>query len=164
MSDVVEIRPFAAADAAVVWDILRPIFRAGDTYAVDPDISEPDALAYWTANHCFVAEAGGEVLGTYYLKTNQPGGGAHVCNCGFATSPSARGRGIARAMLTHSLDRAVALGYRAMQFNFVLASNTRAVDTWQRAGFDVVGRLPKAFLHPEQGYVDALVMFRDLTG
>ncbi len=164
MGDTIEIRSYAAADAAAVWDILCPIFRAGDTYAVDPEISESDALAYWTANHCFVAEAGGEILGTYYLKTNQPGGGAHVCNCGFATSPAARGRGIARAMLAHSLEQAVALGYRAMQFNFVLASNTRAVDTWQRAGFDVVGRLPNAFRHPETGYVDALVMFKDLTG
>lgn len=141
---------------------MKPIFRAGETYAVDAAISRAKALAYWKSGQTFVAEVDGRILGTYYLKPNQPGGGAHVCNCGFATSPEAQGKGIARAMLAHALATAKELGFEAMQFNFVLASNTRAIDLWRRAGFDTLGRIPAAFRHPRLGYVDALVMHRFL--
>ncbi|MEL7026030.1 MAG: GNAT family N-acetyltransferase [Pseudomonadota bacterium] len=145
--------------------MLEPVFRAGDTYLVDPDISQEDALAYWLgASHgAYVAEAGGAALGTYYLKRNQGGGGSHVCNCGYVTAPEARGRGVARAMLEHSLVTAKAAGFRAMQYNCVVATNIRAVETWERAGFETVGRLPGAFHHPTDGYVDALVMWKDLV-
>ncbi|MCG6901425.1 MAG: GNAT family N-acetyltransferase [Rhodobacter sp.] len=156
------IRAAHAADGSAIWDVLRPVFRAGDTYAIDPGISRDDALAYWTQSRAYVAEADGEVLGTYYLKTNQPGGGSHVCNCGFATSPAARGRGVASAMLAHALAEARAAGYRAMQFNFVLETNTGAIRLWQRAGFRQVGVLPGVFLHPEKGYVNALVLHKSL--
>ncbi|WP_198319934.1 GNAT family N-acetyltransferase [Antarctobacter heliothermus] len=144
--------------------MLEPVFRGGDTYAIDADISRDDALAYWFGpeRRVFVAEDDGALLGTYYIVRNQKGGGSHVCNCGYVTSDAARGRGVARAMLAHSLDIAPQLGFRAMQYNFVVATNTRAIETWQRAGFDVVGRLPGAFRHPEQGFVDALVMYRAL--
>ena len=160
-----KIRPATPADHDAIWRILEPIFRAGDTYTVDPDISRDDALVYWTgASHgAFVAEADGAVLGTYYLRRNQAGGGAHVCNCGYATAPEAQGKGVARAMLAHSLDEARRQGFRAMQFNFVVATNTRAIATWERAGFAVVGRLPGAFRHPIEGFTDALVMYKDLT-
>lgn len=160
----VSIRPATPGDHASIWAILKPIFRAGDTFTIDPDISREDALGYWTgASHgSFVADGGGLVLGTYYLKRNQAGGGSHVCNCGYATHPYAMGRGIARAMLEHSLSEAPRQGFRAMQFNFVVATNTRAVATWERAGFETVGRLPGAFDHPTEGYVDALVMWKDL--
>ncbi len=162
--NTVTLRPFAVGDDSALWAMLEPVFRAGDTYAIDPDIPREEALAYWCGpgRHVFVAEVAGEVLGSYYIVRNQAGGGSHVCNCGFVTSPAARGRGVARAMLAHSLKTAPQLGFRAMQFNFVVASNTRAIDIWQRAGFDVVGRLPGAFRHPEQGFVDALVMYRRL--
>ncbi|MBT53320.1 MAG: GNAT family N-acetyltransferase [Mameliella sp.] len=158
------IREAADADRAGVWAMLKPVFRGGDTYAIDADISRDDALAYWFGpeRRVFVAEDGGVLLGTYYIVRNQKGGGSHVCNCGYVTSDAARGRGVARAMLAHSLDIAPKLGFRAMQYNFVVATNTRAIETWQRAGFDVVGRLPGAFRHPEQGFVDALVMYRAL--
>jgi ribosomal protein S18 acetylase RimI-like enzyme len=109
-----------------------------------------------------VAEADGEIVGTYYLRPNQAGGGKHVCNCGYVTSASATGRGVARAMCEHSLEHARRRGYRSMQFNFVVSSNTRAVALWKWMGFEVVGRLPAAFEHPALGYVDALVMFRSL--
>lgn len=153
-----------AQDAAALLHVLLPVFRAGDTYTIDPDLSPDAALAYWTApeNTVFVAEVAGQMLGTYFIRPNQGGGGAHVCNCGYITLAEARGKGIARALLDHSLPQARTQGYRAMQFNFVVANNTRAVDIWTRAGFDVVGRLPGAFLHPKDGYVDALVMFRSL--
>lgn len=158
------IRLAARADAAVLADLILPVFRAGDTYAIDPAIPAAAAVDYWLSpdKTTFVAEAGGTILGTYYIRPNQGGGGAHVCNCGYITAPQARGRGVARAMLAHSLDQARAQGYRAMQYNFVVSTNTRAVDTWTRAGFEVVGRLPGAFHHPAEGYVDALVMYRSL--
>ncbi|MCC1481419.1 GNAT family N-acetyltransferase [Roseibaca sp. Y0-43] len=142
--------------------MLKPVFRAGDTYAVDPAISREAALAYWCGgtHKAYLAEAEGTTLGSYYICPNQQGGGAHVCNCGFVTAPAAQGRGVARAMLEDALERAKAEGYRAMQFNFVVETNTRAVTTWARAGFEIVGRLPGAFRHPKAGYVDALVMYR----
>lgn len=160
-----DIRPATPEDADALWAILKPVFRSGDTYTVDPDISRQDALAYWTgASHgTYLAVEHGRALGTYYLKRNQGGGGAHVCNCGYATAPDARGRGIARAMLAHSLEIARAAGFRAMQFNFVVATNTGAIRLWEHAGFEIVGRLPKAFDHPELGFTDALVMYKDLT-
>lgn len=158
------LRPAAPGDADTLWAMLRPVFRAGDTYAVDPQITRADALALWTGggHSAFIAEEGGAALGTYYICPNQRGGGAHVCNCGFVTAPAAQGRGVARAMLAHSLETGRAAGYLAMQFNFVVATNTRAIALWQANGFDVVGRLPGAFRHPTQGFVDALLMFRKL--
>lgn len=158
------IRAATDADHEAIWQILEPVFRAGETYCIDQDVSREAALAYWFApgNRVFVADDGG-VLGTYLLRRNQPGGGSHVCNCGYVTAPEATGRGIARAMLTHSLEVAPAAGFRAMQYNFVVSTNERAVALWQRYGFDIVGRLPGAFNHPKRGRVDALVMYRDLT-
>ena len=102
------------------------------------------------------------MLGTYFLRANQQGGGAHVANCGYVTASAAQGRGIARAMCLHSLDRAKDRGFRAMQFNFVVSTNERAVKLWAALGFETVGRLPRAFEHPERGFVDALVMYREL--
>ena len=164
MSPELSIRPATPADADAVWAILEPTIRAGETYALPRDLAREAAIAYWLGEdrETFVAEAGGEILGTYYLRANQPGGGAHVANCGFMTAPAAAGRGVARAMCAHALDRARARGFRAMQFNFVVSTNERAVRLWQGMGFEVVGRLPGAFDHPVHGEVDALVMFQRL--
>ena len=159
-----DCRPATAEDADAIWSMLKPVFRAGDTYAVARDISRTAALGYWMGgtHRAFVAEAWGRRVGTYFLCPNRDGGGAHVCNCGFVTDPAASGKGIARAMLDHALMTARAAGFRAMQFNFVIASNSRAVALWRANGFAEVGRLPDAFLHPDLGYVDALVMHRRL--
>lgn len=140
------------------------MIRAGETYALPRDLGREAALAYWrsTEHEVFVAEEAGLVVGTYFLAPNQRGGGAHVANCGYVTAAAATGRGVARAMCAHSLDRARARGFRAMQFNFVVASNERAVRLWQSFGFDVVGRAPEAFAHPTLGLVDALVLHRKL--
>ena len=158
------IRPARASDHAAIARIILPTIRAGETYALDRDLSEADALAYWTGadRKTFVAEADGAVLGTYYLRANQAGGGAHVANCGFMTDAAATGRGVARAMGAHALDRARAQGFAAMQFNFVVTTNIRAVRLWESLGFAIVGRLPGAFAHPSLGFVDALVMLRTL--
>jgi ribosomal protein S18 acetylase RimI-like enzyme len=128
-------------------------------------MNRADALAYWTAadRETFVAEDDGRIVGTYYLRPNQAGGGAHVANCGYVTAAEATGRGIARRMCEHSMQRAAARGFRAMQFNFVVGTNERAIGLWESLGFRTVGRLPEAFLHPREGYTDALVMFRPLA-
>ena len=159
-----DIRRATDDDHIGVWEIMEPVFRAGDTYTIDADISRDDALAYWfdVQKQTFVAEADGRIIGTYYIRANQAGGGAHVCNCGYMTHPAARGQGVARAMLEHSLDLAPRIGYRAMQYNFVVSTNTLAVQTWQRYGFDIVGTLPMAFHHPQMGDVDAYVMYKHL--
>ena len=158
------IRPATAADDTGVWAILEPIFRAGETYCQPRDITREAALAYWRGGHdVFVAEEDGALVGTCYLGPNQKGGGAHVCNCGFATAPAASGRGVARRMLERMLETAGARGFRAMQFNFVVETNTRAVALWRGHGFEIVGRLPGAFDHPGKGLVDALVMHRTLA-
>lgn len=143
--------------------MLEPVFRAGETYAVERDISEDAARALWmeAPNATFLVEDDGP-LGTYYIKTNHKGGAAHVCNCGYVTARGAEGRGVASAMCTHSLGQARARGYSAMQFNLVLVSNAGAVRLWQRHGFDIVGTLPAAFDHPALGMVDAHVMWKTL--
>jgi ribosomal protein S18 acetylase RimI-like enzyme len=160
----VDIRPAAAVDDDAIWRILEPTFRAGETYPIPRDISRPDAIAYWRSpgHAVFVAEDGGAIAGTYYLRANNRGGGAHVANCGYMTAQSAIGRGVARAMCAHSLAQARERGFTAMQFNFVVATNERAVRLWQSCGFEIAGRLPQAFRHPKLGLVDALVMMRGL--
>jgi ribosomal protein S18 acetylase RimI-like enzyme len=158
------IRPACLEDRPSIWSIIGPTIRAGETYTLDPSLSEAEAPAYWfgTDKETFVAEIDGAILGTYYMRPNQAGGGSHVCNCGYMTIASATGRGVARAMCEHSLAHAKSRGYRAMQFNFVVSTNERAVRLWQAMGFEIVGRLPLAFRHPRLGYVDALVMFQAL--
>lgn len=158
------IRPASAEDRAEIWSIVEPVIRAGETYTLDREMSEDDALAYWLGadKETFVAEENGAILGTYYMRPNQAGAGRHVCNCGFMTRGSAAGRGVARTMCEHSLEHARSRGYRAMQFNFVVSANERAVRLWRSLGFQIVGRLPLAFHHPTRGYVDALVMYRRL--
>lgn len=159
-----EIRAARPDDAPAIWEIIATPIRSGEVFALPRDMSEADALAYWCGpdRETFVAQDGARLLGTYHIRANQAGGGAHVANAGYATAADAAGRGVARAMCLDSLERARARGFRAMQFNFVVGSNVRAVRLWESCGFDVVGRLPGAFDHPMLGAVDALVMFREL--
>lgn len=154
----------AEEDGNAIWAILQPIIRAGETYPLPRNMDRQTALGYWFSpgHEVFVAEDSALVVGTYFLKANQKGGGAHVANCGYMTAPHAAGRGVARAMCTHSLEGARERGFRAMQFNFVVSSNERAVRLWQSCGFEIIGRLPLSFEHPSLGFVDVYVMFRDL--
>jgi ribosomal protein S18 acetylase RimI-like enzyme len=158
------IRPATDRDKDAIWAIMEPIIRAGETYTLPRDMDKESALAYWFSadREVFVAEDSGEIVGTYCLQANQKGGGAHVANCGYMTAVPSMGRGVARAMCAHSLDQARERGFRAMQYNFVISTNERAVRLWQSFGFEIVGTIPKAFLHPTSGYVDAYVMYRDL--
>ena len=164
MASDVAIRRATAGDADAIWRLLEPVVRAGETYALPRDMTRAAALAYWFApgHETFVAEIGGLVVGTSYLRANQQGGGAHVANCGYVSDAAYAGRGIARAMCEHSLTRARERGFRAMQFNLVVSTNTRAVRLWQDLGFAIAGTLPGAFAHPTLGDVDAFVMFRAL--
>lgn len=158
------IRNARPGDEDDLWGILEPMIRAGETYPLPRDMDRASALGYWlsTEHEVFVAEDEGKLVGTYFLKANQKAGGSHVANCGYVTAPFATGRGVARAMCQHSLQRAGERGFRAMQFNFVVSSNAPAVHLWQTLGFQIVGRLPAVFQHPTQGYVDAFVMHRNL--
>lgn len=164
MKDV-RIRPATGSDRAAIWAILEPTIRAGETYALERDTTRDQAFGFWFAPRAevFVAEIDGEgVVGTYRLAPNHAGGGSHVANCGYMTAPAASGRGVGAAMCAHSIEHARERGFLAMQFNFVVSSNTRAVALWKRFGFEEAGRLPNAFLHPTQGYVDVFVMYRAL--
>ena len=164
MTSDLTIHPATTSDDEAIWTILGPTFRAGETYPIPRDIGRAEALAYWRSpeHSVFVAEDDGKIVGTYYLRANQRGGGAHIANCGYMTAQGETGRGVARAMCLHSLDAARERGFTAMQFNFVVATNERAVRLWQSCGFETVGRLPKAFQHPRLGLVHALVMVRAL--
>jgi ribosomal protein S18 acetylase RimI-like enzyme len=180
-----KIRPATDADRDAIWNIFHEVVAVGDTYALDPNISCEDALAYWFApvTHTYVAEGdpvgdgvavpgkpmaspaiirAQQILGTYILRPNQSGGGSHVANAGFMVSASARGRGLGRAMAEHCLSEARRLGFRAMQFNYVISTNTAAIRLWQDLGFEIVGTLANAFRHPDKGYVDVYVMYRSL--
>jgi ribosomal protein S18 acetylase RimI-like enzyme len=158
------IRLATPADGDAILEIIMPVIRSGETYALPRDWTRAEALAYWRSpgHAVFVAVDGGAVVGTCYIRPNQRGGGSHVANAAFMTAASAAGRGVASAMCAHALEYATAAGYAAMQFNFVVATNVRAVELWRRFGFEIVGRLPGAFRHPALGFVDALVMFRKL--
>jgi GNAT superfamily N-acetyltransferase len=182
-----KIRVATEADRDAIWKIFHEVVAAGDTYAIDPNISREDALAYWFApgTHTYVAEResvgdggavpgkpaasltvavtrAGPIVGTYILRPNQSGGGSHVANAAFMVAPDARGQGIGRAMGEHCLSEARRLGFSAMQFNFVVSTNESAIHLWQELGFKIVGVLPGAFRHPEKGYMDVYVMFQSL--
>lgn len=158
------IRAVTDADDDALWAMLEPMIRDGETYALPRDMSRLAALAYWRSAEklVYLAQADAAAAGTYYLKPNQQGGGRHVANCGYLTAPGFAGRGVAEEMCRHSMEEARARGFKAMQFNFVVSSNSRAIRLWRRLGFETVGTLPRAFSHPQLGMIDALVMFREL--
>lgn len=158
------IRRVRDEDDEAIWRVIEPTIRAGETLMLPREMGEAEALGYWRSpqHEVFVAEQDGVVMGTYYLRANQQGGGAHIANCGYATDPAASGRGVARAMCAHSLERARSLGFHAMQFNCVVSTNERAIRLWRSFGFETVGRVPETFRHPRLGLVDTLVMYRTL--
>lgn len=159
-----KIRAATKADHDAIWKILHKVVAVGDTYAIDPKISREEALAYWFGadTRTYIAESEGRIVGTYILRPNQSGGGSHVANAGFMVAPEARGQGMGRAMGEHSLNEARRLGFRAIQFNFVVSTNESAIRLWKQLGFEIVGTLPGAFRHPVKGYVEVYVMYRSL--
>jgi len=160
------IREAQDSDFPAIWSIFKEVVSTGDTYPYLPDMTEAEAYNLWMSqpHQTFVAEEDGPIYGTYVIKQNHPGLGSHVCNCGYMVASTARGRGIATAMCHHSQKTALALGYKAIQFNLVVATNEGAVHLWQKLGFEIIGRLPQAFNHHQHGYVDAFVMYKWLGG
>lgn len=162
------IRLCEEADWPAVWPLLRATFETGDTYAFSPQSTEAEIYAAWmeVPRATYVVREGGtddgRVLGTYFIKPNQPGLGSHVCNCGYVVAPEAQGQGLASAMCEHSQREAITMGFLAMQFNLVVSTNERAVRLWKKLGFEVVATLPGAFRHQRLGLVDAFVMFKTL--
>lgn len=158
------IRPITEADFDQVWPIIREVVQAQETYAFDPEMERDAAWRLWVElpTATYVAEQDGQILGSYYIKPNAAGPGDHVCNCGYMVSPAARGQGIAGRLCAHSLEMARELGFEAMQFNSVVATNTVAVALWQKHGFQIVGTLPRAYRHRSLGLVDCYVMHRAL--
>jgi L-amino acid N-acyltransferase YncA len=160
------IRPYGPADWPALWALLEPVFRAGETFPHDPAISEAEARLAWVEQSQAVMVAvdpAGAVVGTYYLRPNSLALGAHVANAGYVVAERARRQGIGSRLCQHSLQAARKLGFRAMQFNLVVSTNTAGIRCWQRNGFQVVGTLPGAFRHRQLGYVDALVMVQRLV-
>ena len=157
-----QIRPITEADFDQVWPIIREVVQGQESYALDPDMDRDAAWKLWVElpRATFVAEDDGQILGTYYIKPNAAGPGAHVCNCGYMTSPAARGRGVASALCIHSLGVARQLGFLSMQYNAVVATNEVAVALWKKHGFQIVGTLPEAYRHRTLGLVDCYVMSR----
>ena len=158
------IRFATEADWQHIWALFQHVASAGDVFAYDESTSEDVARKLWfvAPSVCYVCEVDGAFAGTYFVRPNQPGRGSHVANGGYMVDPGFRGRGLAVALCEHSLVVARRLGFTAMQFNFVVSTNTGAVRAWEKCGFAVAGRLPGAYRHKELGPVDALVMFRPL--
>ena len=158
------LREITQADFELFWPTFQSVIKAQETYAFDPTMSIEDAYQLWcvTPTKTFVYEDDGQILGSYYIKPNAMGPGNHVCNCGYMVDDAARGKGVARQMCEHSQDIAVRLGFEAMQFNAVVATNEVAVKLWQKLGFVIIGTLPKAYRHGTLGYVDSYIMHKQL--
>ncbi|WP_431927133.1 N-acetyltransferase family protein [Micromonospora wenchangensis] len=161
-----QLRAATPGDWPAIWPFLREIVTAGETYTWPRDVVEEDARRRWMVappgRTVVAVDEDATVLGTAKLVANQEGPGDHVANASFMVAPAAAGRGVGRALGAYVLELARRDGYRAMQFNAVVASNTRAVALWRSLGFTVVGRVPEAFRHPGLGPVDLLVMHRRL--
>ncbi len=164
MSKVI-VRPATDGDWPDIWPIIEAVVRGGETYAYPRDLTEAAARAIWmqtTPGVTLVAADGDQVLGTAKVTPNQMGPGSHVANASFIVRPAARGRGVGRLLGEAALDWARSAGFRAIQFNAVVETNTSAVALWRSLGFDIIGTVPEAFEHPTRGFVGLHVMHRRL--
>ncbi len=162
---MIRIRKLEEDDWPLVWEFMEPVIRSGESYPYAMDMTDRQARGMWldVTEAAYVAEDDDGIVGSYYIKPNQPTLGAHVANCGYVVASRARRRGVAMVMCEHSQEEAVRLGYRAMQFNLVVATNEASVNLWKKMGFTVVGRLPGAFKHAQLGFVDAFVLYKELV-
>lgn len=159
------IRAMTQADFTAFWPHFKAVIKAQQSYAFDPDMSEQQAYQLWCQLplSSFVFEQDNKILGSYYIKPNAMGPSKHICNCGYMVSEAARGQGVARKLCVHSQTEALKLGFKAMQFNSVVSSNTVAISLWQKLGFSIIGTIPKAYKHPELSYIDCLIMHKQLS-
>jgi L-amino acid N-acyltransferase YncA len=160
-----KIREATLEDSNAIWDIFSAVIKTGDTYVFDPETKKEDLPKYWFASNMktYVAEKDNRIIGTYFIKPNQIDLGSHIANCGYMVDKDARGLGAGKQMYAHSVELAKSLGYKAMQFNFVVSTNESAVQLWQKSGFRIIGTIPKGFKHSKLGYVDAYIMFMELN-
>jgi L-amino acid N-acyltransferase YncA len=160
------IRDARAEDWNAIWPFFQEIVVAGETFAYDPGMTKSQAEALWMiappGRTVVATRPEGEVIGTANMYANRPGPGSHVASASFMVDPGSAGRGTGRALGEHAIEWARSSGFKAIQFNAVVETNERAVGLWRSLGFEVVGRVPKAFAHPEHGYVALLVMHRFL--
>ena len=162
---MIKIRRFDEQDWGATWQLIEPVFRAGETYPFSPEITEQEADKAGIEKPAATVGATDEnnqLVGPDYIQPNQPTLGAHVCNCGYIVGENARGRGVATEMCEHSQREAIIQGFRAMQYNLVVSTNEGAVRLWEKQGFDFIGTLPGAFRHQQLGFVDAYVMYKQL--
>jgi len=159
-----EIRKATPADNDVIWEIIRQVISTGDTYVFDPNSSREKMLAFWCGEgrHTYVAVSDDKIVGSFVLRDNQPDLGSHIANGAYMVLPSASGYGIGKTMGVYSIEEAKRLGYKAMQFNIVIKSNERAVKLWQSLGFEIIGEIPEAFNHKQNGLTNAYIMYRKL--
>jgi L-amino acid N-acyltransferase YncA len=161
---VITIRPATESDWPAIWSMFSNVTRTGESFAYGPDTPVAVARKLWFDPPAtpFIAEEGSLVLGTYYLRPNQPDRGSHVANGGYMVTEEARGKGLAVLMCQHSIETARAQGFRAIQYNYVVSTNTAAVHVWEKCGFRTLGKIPGGFRHDSHGYVDVLIMFREV--
>lgn len=164
MQKEVTIRPVKPEEYDQIWEILRQVIKTGDTYVFDPESSKEKMLGYWISpdKHCFVAEVEGAVAGSFLIKNNQPDLGNHVANASYIVHPEFRGLGIGRKIGEASIFKAKELGYHAMQFNYVIKTNTPAVTLWKSLGFRIVGEVPNAYRHQHLGLTNVYIFYREL--
>jgi GNAT superfamily N-acetyltransferase len=151
-------------DEVALWELLEPVFRLGGTYVFATDTPKEVLMAYWMGRDktTFLIEREGLLLGTFYLKANQEGFGDHICNAGFVVDQKAEGQGVGTWMGLRALEEAKDRGFLAMQFNFVIQTNQRALGLWASLGFNVIGEIPDAYRHPQLGMVSAFILYRKL--
>jgi L-amino acid N-acyltransferase YncA len=161
---MIEIRKAAEEDKPQIWEIIKQVISAGETYVFHPNSGAEKMLAYWCAadKKTYVALSENKIVGTFFIKDNQPDLGSHIANAGYMVAQEAKGKGVGKLMAQFSLEEARRLGYRAMQFNFVVKSNQVAVKLWLDLGFEIIGEIPEAFQHAEKGLINALIMYRKL--
>lgn len=159
-----QIRLATNADFPEIWRIFKSVIASETTYVNRYDTTEKEARAKWMEPKAqtFVAEINQKIVGAYLIKPNQTDLGSHIANASYIVDESTRGQGVGKTLALHSIATAKNLGYRAMQFNFVVSTNFAAVNLWQSVGFKIIGTIPKAFKHSSLGYVDAYIMFQDL--
>nr|WP_294941368.1 GNAT family N-acetyltransferase [uncultured Mucilaginibacter sp.] len=147
-----------------IWEIFSAVVKPGDTYAFAPDSTRDDMMSYWLGANMetFIAIDNNQVAGTYFLKPNQVGLGNHIGNCGYMVHPGFRGKGVGSLLCQHSIKTATEMGYKGIQFNFVVSTNITAVKLWQKHGFAIIGTTPNGFRHRQLGMVDTHIMYRAL--
>jgi ribosomal protein S18 acetylase RimI-like enzyme len=157
------IQTAAPSDIDPMWNLFRTVVEVGDTLPFSESFDRSTFVSHWFSSQtAYVAVADAGIVGMYKMGANYPGRGAHVASATYVVDPAMQGRGIGRRLVEHSLDQASQAGFIAMQFNYVVSTNARAVELYRKLGFSIAGTLPKAFQHRQLGYVDVYVMFRFL--